>query len=162
MDASHPSQLDHLLLAFNIFCIGSGLIAKFYFHSTAGKLAFALVTSLAIFIVHVISKMPRTTKEEEAMILPDMTTDDGAYFETPFVPLIPCLGTYINWYLVLQLDVLGSILLIAYLAISSLFYAYYGLKQSTGHHKSASELLGGSWGSPGVGFGGHRLTLIQG
>jgi len=147
VDASHPFQLDHLLLAFNVFCIVSGLIAKLYLHSTAGRLAFALVTSLSIVIMHVISRMPQTTKEEQSMILPDIVTDDSEYFETPMVPLIPCLGTYINWYLVLQLDVWGSILLIAYLAISSIFYFFYGSKKSRVHKKRASVVLAGhQWG----------------
>ena len=51
--------------------------------------------------------------------------DTGAYFEAPFVPLLPCLGIAMNWYLISQLEFLGLFLLTLYLAISLLLYHFY-------------------------------------
>ena len=47
------------------------------------------------------------------------------YFETPFVPYVPCAGMLINWYLVAQLEVSGILLLVMYLSLVLGIYALY-------------------------------------
>ena len=47
---------------------------------------------------------------------------DRKIFQTPLVPLIPCMGISINWYLVAQLEPSGMVLLTAYLGLVTLIY----------------------------------------
>ncbi|KAL7574042.1 hypothetical protein ACA910_015620 [Epithemia clementina (nom. ined.)] len=51
---------------------------------------------------------------------------EAAYFRTPCVPLIPCLGMAINWYLIAQLEVKGLILLALYLVGTVALYRVVG------------------------------------
>ena len=87
----------------------------------------------------------------------DMRVD--SYFKTPLMPFIPvsfvyycyllhvtgnnffssfiflskqCLGIFVNWYLISQLDLYGIFFLLAYLGIAALFYFSYGMEHSVG------------------------------
>ena len=46
----------------------------------------------------------------------------GSFFEAPWVPVIPCVGIFINWYLIAQLEWTGLLLLVAYLGITAILY----------------------------------------
>lgn len=64
----------------------------------------------------------------------DMSMSSNAYFKTPFMPYIPCLGIFVNWYLVAQLELLGIGLLLAYLGLMTIFYFSYGRRHSVGNN----------------------------
>jgi APA family basic amino acid/polyamine antiporter len=51
----------------------------------------------------------------------DLVRESG-YFQTPFVPALPCLAIAINWYLIAQLDLLGIVMLIGFLALAVIIY----------------------------------------
>jgi len=71
--------------------------------------------------------------------LGDMSMSNRDYFKTPLMPYIPCLGIFVNFYLVAQLDLLGIGLLLAYLGVVTLFYFSYGIRHSVGNN--------GGWGT---------------
>eukprot|EP00977_Amphora_coffeiformis_P016232 scaffold4961_cov149-Amphora_coffeaeformis.AAC.1 len=50
---------------------------------------------------------------------------EGEFFVTPMVPLLPCLGIAMNWYLVAQLEFLGLMLLALYLATCLLLFRIF-------------------------------------
>ena len=68
--------------------------------------------------------------------------DDGGdgnyYFQAPFCPWLPCLGTFVNWYLISQLEMTGILLLLVYLGLAMIFYFTYGAKHSLANN--------GGWG----------------
>ena len=64
--------------------------------------------------------------------------DDGYYFQAPFCPWLPCLGTFVNWYLISQLEMTGIVLLLLYLGLAVVFYFTYGAKHSLANN--------GGWG----------------
>jgi hypothetical protein len=61
------------------------------------------------------------------------SSDDG-YFRTPFVPVLPCLGIFVNWYLISQLELAGVILHLSFLALSTLYYFIYAIHYSVGNN----------------------------
>lgn len=62
----------------------------------------------------------------------DLRVDDG-YFKTPFVPLLPCVAIFINWYLIAQLELLGVIGLIGFMILTIVYYFAYAMKHSVGN-----------------------------
>jgi basic amino acid/polyamine antiporter, APA family len=55
---------------------------------------------------------------------------EGEFFQAPFVPLFPCIGIFINWYLISQLELSGMLLLILYIATITALYLGYCRKIS--------------------------------
>lgn len=58
---------------------------------------------------------------------------DMIFFTMPLVPLLPCLGTFVNWYLISQLEMAGLLLLLLYLGLATAFYLSFGAKHSVGN-----------------------------
>ena len=69
----------------------------------------------------------------------DMRID--SYFKTPFMPFIPCLGIFVNWYLISQLELIGIFFLVAYLGTAALFYFSYGIHHSVGANGGWDQYL---------------------
>jgi APA family basic amino acid/polyamine antiporter len=59
-------------------------------------------------------------------------TDDG-YFRTPFLPFLPCLGIFVNWYLIAQLEFIGLVGLICFLGLAVIYYFAYAVHHSVGN-----------------------------
>lgn len=58
------------------------------------------------------------------------------HFETPMVPYIPLIGQFLNSYLIGQLEKEGLFLLLAYIALTIVYYFIYGAKHSYGNNVS--------------------------
>ena len=56
---------------------------------------------------------------------------ESGNFQTPLVPLLPCIGIFINWYLISQLEWSGMLLLILYIGAVTLLYVGYCRKNSS-------------------------------
>jgi amino acid transporter len=61
------------------------------------------------------------------------------YFSTPFVPYIPCLGIFVNYFLISQLAFIGIALLFAYVLLFVLLYFLYGAHNSVGRKEGWEE-----------------------
>jgi len=61
-------------------------------------------------------------------------SDADRYFQTPCMPFVPCLGIFVNWYLLGQLELVAIALLVAYLFAAVVFYFCYGFWHSVGNH----------------------------
>lgn len=59
-------------------------------------------------------------------------TDDG-YFRTPFLPFLPCLAIFVNWFLIAQLEFIGLVGLICFLGLSVIYYFAYAVHHSVGN-----------------------------
>lgn len=75
----------------------------------------------------------------------DLLREEG-YFQTPWVPFLPCLAIAINWWLMAQLGVTGIALLLGFLSCAVLYYLMYAQYHSVGylqdntHHSDTLEL----------------------
>jgi APA family basic amino acid/polyamine antiporter len=61
------------------------------------------------------------------------------YFSTPFVPYLPCLGIFVNYFLISQLAFIGIALLFAYILLFVLLYFLYGAHNSVGRKEGWEE-----------------------
>lgn len=60
-------------------------------------------------------------------------TDGVGQFRAPFLPFLPLIGTFVNWYLIAHLEWFSLILLASYLSPAVAFYFFYGRKHSIGN-----------------------------
>jgi APA family basic amino acid/polyamine antiporter len=63
----------------------------------------------------------------------DQVRTDEGYFRTPFLPFLPCLAIFVNWFLIAQLEFIGLIGLIFYLGLAVLYYFAYAAHHSVGN-----------------------------
>jgi len=62
-----------------------------------------------------------------------LISTSSPFFSTPFVPYLPCLGIFVNWYLIAQLDVSGILLLLLYIGLTVGLYLMSCARHSVGH-----------------------------
>mmetsp|Transcript_6523 Transcript_6523/g.9559 ORF Transcript_6523/g.9559 Transcript_6523/m.9559 type:complete len:250 (-) Transcript_6523:76-825(-) len=119
----HSCLLEKLLVAFNVISFITGLLLQAGTKVTAGKFLTVFNLLALIAIGFAIAKFCPEQPSGE----PD------AFFETPFVPYLPLLGQFLNWYLIGQLEMEGLLLLMGYIGLSVGFYFSYGAKHSFGN-----------------------------
>ena len=121
--ASKPFLLQQLLFAFNLLSFTMGLLLQFESKGNVGQvLSGCNFLALAVIIFSIANYCPKNQSEE-----------GGDYFETPFIPYLPLLGQFLNWYLIGQLEVQGLLLLLGYIGLAIVFYFFYGAKHSFGN-----------------------------
>ena len=134
--ASLPHLPSQLMFLFHVLCVVCSLVLTRLVGSLVGPLLGVLsiaAVSLTCFAVY--RWCPRSTvfggnrhhyHEEQ------LQKEEG-YFATPFVPLLPCLAIFSNWYLIVQLDLVGLAMLVVFLAVSAAYYFAYGGRYSVGN-----------------------------
>jgi hypothetical protein len=55
------------------------------------------------------------------------------------MPYIPCLGIFVNYFLISQLEFVGIFLLLAYVMLFILLYFLYGARHSVGRREGWKE-----------------------
>ena len=126
-----PHVLHTSLGAYHILCFISGLLCHWDFERGASirRLCLLAVLILAIWIHK--NFPPTGTFGGLAVRRHGSDVDfrgqsrDSNIFLAPFVPMLPCVGIFINWYLISQLELSGMLLLILYIAAVSLLYIGY-------------------------------------
>ena len=105
---SQPNLLKRLILIFNGMCYVSGLIwvhLSDYFWGKWFAIVSSTITILISFCIYITCpEIPSPFSE-------------GAYYRTPLLPFFPCMGMFINWYLVSQLSMTGNMILLCSMAI---------------------------------------------
>mmetsp|Transcript_46667 Transcript_46667/g.141392 ORF Transcript_46667/g.141392 Transcript_46667/m.141392 type:complete len:671 (-) Transcript_46667:139-2151(-) len=126
-----PMLLEKLLLSFNGLACLSCIFLVHGFASLLGKTIAVSLTVLTACVGCAISLLCPASVVFGGRRAVGAHWDEGVrYFRTPMVPFIPCIGTFVNWYLIAQLEILGIILLLLYFALSSALYFKYGAKNS--------------------------------
>jgi APA family basic amino acid/polyamine antiporter len=138
-----PFLLEKLLASFNGFAfLASLLMSTPFFASIIGKaLTFAccILTLLACVLIKLRcpaaayfgGKTRRTTTQHMTVGVVSVEEEE---FRTPFLPFFPCLGIFMNWYLVAQQSWTGLGLLILFLVCANIFYFSYGYYYSVGNN----------------------------
>ena len=135
----HPTDPEsnlpqYLVLVFNLACLVTSFFWNQYLETKRGWTT-AIVTSMVTCAIPVAITWlcPRTRafggRRKHVYHEDDLIRDDS-FFRTPFVPYLPCLGIFINWYLISQLDVSGICGLIAILGMASGYYFGFAAKNS--------------------------------
>jgi len=141
------SYLTELLLtAFHVGALVTSVSVTQFIHTLPGMMASTLgAGSMIMSCFGLFTHCPRSDVfgghrrhyHQEALRI-----DDG-YFRTPLMPMWPCLGIFINWYLVAQLEAVGVAGLVGFLSLSVLYYfcyaRYHSIGNTTGWRKGEKE-----------------------
>ncbi len=115
----------YLVLTFNVVAFLTSSVLVSYMETAWGRaLSTTLLCILGGLVYAITSYCPRTAVfggrrhryHEEQLIR------EQNFFRTPGVPYLPCLGIFINWYLVAQIDAKSIGLLLLILGLSSFYY----------------------------------------
>lgn len=132
--------VDRLLSWFNFAAFVFSVAVTHFWESLLGKIAsFALALILILCLYGLAYTCTpaqtfggKTRKSHDGS--DDMSMSSSAYFKTPLMPYIPCLGMFVNWYLIAQLELFGIGLFLAFLAAVCIFYFSYGRRHSVGNN----------------------------
>lgn len=127
----------HLMMAFHIAALVGSLTLTHFSDTKFGIVLIFLSTATMIgscWRVH--RDCPRTSvfggRRKHAYHEGELVREKG-YFQTPFVPFLPCGAIAVNWYLIAQLELLGVCLLLAFLLLAVLYYFMYAQFHSVGN-----------------------------
>jgi len=132
--------VDRLLSWFNFAAFVFSVAVTHFWENLFGKIAsFALALILILCLYGLAYTCTpaqtfggKTRKSHDGS--DDMSMSSSAYFKTPLMPYIPCLGMFVNWYLIAQLELFGIGLFLAFLAAVCIFYFSYGRRHSVGNN----------------------------
>ena len=136
-----PFLVEKLLTGYNILALVTALLFTYCFTSVLGIVVTSLscvVTLLSCVLIKAFcpeasffgGKTRTTTQHMQVGVKP---VEEEEY-RTPMLPFVPCLGIFVNWYLIAQLSMTGMIMLVVFLAAAILFYFCYGYYFSVGNN----------------------------
>ena len=137
-----PGLLKRLTTCYNVICFLSSLCLTHMGTSFAGKMLASACCLLALLVCICIKllcpadayfggKTQRTTTQHMTVGVMSVVEE---YFRTPLLPFVPCLGIFVNWYLVVQLPWSGLAFLALFLLCTVLFYFSFGYFFSVGNN----------------------------
>ena len=128
-----PFLLEKLLVAFNISSFITALVINHLWEFYLARFTTFCLASITVGLVCTVAwKCPeRQVFGEHGTVTTKIASgsSDG-YFRTPWVPYFPCMGIFVNWYLVAQLEFSGLLLLMLYIGLCVAVYYAYGAKHS--------------------------------
>ena len=114
---SNSSLLTRLLVQYNISAFLACLVLSHGLHIIIDYVFGGVLLTICILTVTLIcQKCPQTSLSQS--------------YSAPLVPVIPCLGIFVNYILISRLSLFGIGLVIFYAALLGLFYFLYGARNS--------------------------------
>jgi amino acid transporter len=130
---------EGLMLAFHLGAFITSVSITLFIDTNPGILAAVLGAGCMVLAVHGVATLcPRNRVFGGTKLKGSYCDDDGArpssdpnesYFSIP-TPYVPCLGIFVNWYLIAQLDWMGIVGLVSFLGLSALYYYCYAAPSS--------------------------------
>lgn len=117
--STRPRLLSDSLLLFNFLCFVTGLS---FSRSAPMWMQGLLSMSTIVTFLFMWYTCPRTTNFGGAIFQTD-DSDSSDHYETPFVPLLPCVGMFVNWFLIAQMSNAGLAMLSTYIIGVTAIYA---------------------------------------
>jgi amino acid transporter len=125
----HPNLLSKLLLLYNGLCFLTSMMLS-HAQSITIAVVFGVMTLLTAMYLWYACPKSVTFGGSIYRSPPDT---DMAFFKSPLFPLLPCIGTFVNWYLISQLEASGILLLLLYLGLATIYYYAFGVNHSIGN-----------------------------
>jgi len=137
-----PGSLERLLAWFNLGCFLSSLMLTHLCASTVGSFLTGACCQITLSMCVLIrlrcppaayfgGKTRRTTTQHMTVGIVSVSEE---HFRTPLLPYVPCIGIFVNWYLVAQLPWAGLASLAFFLTCAILFYFSFGYRFSVGNN----------------------------
>ena len=130
---ANPFLLEKLLAWFNLISFLTCLVLSHGMKSPIGWITAPVLGLLSLSTAIKISRQcPPLSSFGKANESNHQIYGNKTYFATPFVPYLPCLGMFANYFLISQLSFMGICLLIIYAMFAVALYFSYGAHNSIG------------------------------
>jgi APA family basic amino acid/polyamine antiporter len=123
----HSRTHIYLVVAYHVAALATAYVFTHLLHSFVATLFASLsLASMVVVALCIFYCCPRSQAfggrraQLDATHL-ETTASDG-YFRTPLVPFWPCMGIFINWYLIAQLELVGIVSMLSILSIACSYY----------------------------------------
>jgi len=140
-----PYLLEKLMVCFHSlslltgFMLKSSLLAK----STA-KLTHLLSVTFCLSNIFIGYKIQTQCQSKRSLMQWHSNEPNPSMYLAPFVPILPLCGSFVNLYLIAQLDRIGLMMIFCYVGSAIGFYFYnlqYGKKNTAHGHRNAPERM---------------------
>jgi amino acid transporter len=124
-----PHWLPNSLAAYHTLAFVTGL-SSHWVSDTGTMVRYTCAGIALIFVLWIHKTFPPTGRFGGSVVRRDdgaadlLPTNQGEGFSTPLVPLLPCIGISINWYLIAQLELSGILLLVVYIGLVTILYLF--------------------------------------
>ena len=122
---TQPNLLRSLLAWFNFFAFLTCLAMSHLDAPFSWILSLLFGCSSVIIATKISRKCPPLLTFGNSSDKTNQPHDDKNHFATPFVPFIPCMGMFVNYFLISQLSFTGIALLCAYTFLVVLIYFFF-------------------------------------
>ncbi|KAI2500028.1 Amino acid permease [Fragilaria crotonensis] len=121
-----PYLAEKFLGVFHVACFSACLLLTRYLNTAWGSLWFVVAALVAfICMIGVFRFCPKNTVFGGNRRRKDSPTADHGFFRTPFLPFWPCAGVFINWYLIAQLELIGTMGMLGFLVVVTVVYLLF-------------------------------------
>ena len=133
---NEPGKVERQIATFNISALIFGISLTHFHEYIIGNLITVFSALRMITCLKQLYQCPQATlfggsiRASQYKGSVDMRVD--SYFKTPMLPFFPCMGIFVNCYLISQLELVGIALLLGYLSAAAIFYFCYGMQHSVG------------------------------
>ena len=132
----------HLMMVFHAAALAGSLSLTHWSNTVVGNMITLICALIMLCTCWSVSRYcPRTAVfggKRKHYHESDLLREKG-YFQTPFVPALPCLAIGINWYLIAQLDLFGIGMLLGFLFLAVIYYFCYAQYHSVGNTQGFEE-----------------------
>jgi hypothetical protein len=136
-DATNPEStlVECLLLVFHAAALINAVTATRFLDSAPGVFVAALASCVMFASAYGVYKLcPRAERfgGKRQHYHGDQVKTDSGYFVTPLLPFWPCIGIFVNYYLVAQLDFGGVAGLLSFWLLVIAYYFFFAVQHSIG------------------------------
>jgi APA family basic amino acid/polyamine antiporter len=135
-----PNFLINGLLTYSFLCFMTGLLLSHTDSLVGSALSISFLVATTGTALYISFKCPRSAIFGGSMNAESHPVEDGANFEAPGVPLLPCFGIFVNFKLISELDGSGLVFLLVYLGLAAgLYICFKRNSRGWGQYQGLSE-----------------------
>lgn len=122
-----PFLTERFLGVFHFACFTACFVVTRYLNTAWGSAFFLIAALVAILsMIGIYRFCPKNELFGGNRRHKDAPTSEHGSFRTPFLPFWPCAGVFINWYLIAQLDLIGTMGMLGFLVVATAVYLLLG------------------------------------
>jgi APA family basic amino acid/polyamine antiporter len=134
-----PHLLENLLVAFNLFSLLTGFLLRNCLSLGVTGQAVRFLTVVSCLCTLFVGNRIRSHCPSKKTLMQWHSNEPNAgLFLTPFVPVLPLCGCFVNLYLISQLEMTGLVAIFGYIGLAILLYMWQRRKHHSGvvgeHH----------------------------
>jgi len=123
-------SFEKLILIFHVSAFGTSMVLTHLNAAPMGHIAAIVGTGCMLVSVAAIWILCPLSAVFGGGSHHSHSDDDGGYFRTPFLPLLPCFAIFTNYYLIAQLEIIGILGFLGIVGLASAFYVRFKTRRT--------------------------------